>query len=1133
MKRPLILSVFIAAVLAASAKAAEIGYYRQPALHGDRIVFVSEGDLWTATVPDDVGAEPIIAYRLTASDGSESHPRISPDGRSIAFAGQYDGNTDVYLMPVDGGEPKRLTFHPGDDVPLDWMPDGRSVLFRSGREHPFGRWELWRIATGGGMPERYAFGECSMVSLSPVGRRFAFTRWSNEHWTWKRYRGGTAPEIWVGDFAAESFTQLTDNRASDLFPMWLRGRVYFLSDRSNTYNIHSMPPEGGDVSQHTFFAADTDAPTAIDGYDIRWPSADTERRGRRIIFCQAGGLALFDSSDDRVTRLDVRLASDRIAARKRFAQTAETFSELALSPDGKTLLIGTRGELLTIDVESKVSHQLTRTSGAREWGATYLDEDRIALITDATGEPQVALMPSDGSDMPSLATDDREAWLFPPVASPDGMSLAFADKTMRLHVLDMQTLTHRQVDQAEAGEITDYRFSPDGQWLAYTKPMPNGMPNVFIYSLRAQRSFPVSDGMSADREPRWDPAGKYLYFLSERHFDPMLGRFDLNHIYVNATQVYAVPLTEDTPPPFPDEARRVEFDLKAWATPGGEQQPGGGGEDEDDDAEADAQPAAPAAAAEEDEAQPQETMPMRIDTEGLPERQYLLAIEPGNYEQLEALHGSITYLAQPAEGMLGDSFFRSGLGPGKGALYQFGFVKEQDKPLAEGISSYVVSRDGSTIAYPSPNGVTIKPVAPPGEDETITLGDVQVRVDVRGEWKQMFEEAWRLQRDFYWAPNMVGIDWPAMREKYAALLPRIGTRAELNLVIGELLGELGTSHSYVWGGRQHERATPDRVSVGLLGATVRFENGAFRIARILPAQPWSRSLRSPLTDPCRGVKEGDVLLEIDGRPLAPGMNVYDLLQDRAGDDITLTIADDALGTNRRTIEIEARGSEGSLRYAAWVEANRRYVAEASGGEIGYIHIPDMGGRGLATFSRQFFPQYNKRAFVIDVRDNGGGFVSQMIIERLARAVLAFNEPRHGLTERYPHRAPHAHMATLINQFAGSDGDIFPAVFRIADLGPLIGTRTWGGVVGIRADKPFKDLGLSTQPEFAWWWDEGGWTIENEGVSPDIQVDITPSDRIAERDPQLDRAIEYLKRKLVEDPKELPEAPPYPVRAPGS
>ena len=1130
MKRQLILAALSAfAALASPAGAAEIGYYSQPALHGDRIVFVSEGDLWTATIPQADSGQPIIAYRLTASDGSESHPRISPDGRWIAFAGQYDGNTDVYLMPSDGGEPRRLTFHGGEDIPLEWMPDGRSVLFRSGRVHPFGRPELWRISVLGGMPQRYAFGECSMISLSAAGRRFAFTRWSNEHWTWKRYRGGTAPEIWVGDFAADSFAPLTDEKASDLFPMWLLGRVFFLSDRTNTFNIFSDEPEGGDLKQHTFFASDPADPTAIEGYDIRWPGGEAGLRGGRIIFCQGGALALFDARDDTVRRLDVRLASDRIAARQRFAELGETLSEIALAPDGKTVLIGTRGELLAVDVKSEVPRQLTRTSGAREWGATWLDEDRIALITDAGGEQQIAIMPADGSEMPSLVTDDREAWLFPPVTSPDGKHIAFADKTMRLHVLDLQTLQHRQVDQAEAGEITDYRFSPDSRWLAYARPMPNGLASISLYSLRAQTTFAVSDGMYLDREPRWDPAGKYLYFLSERQFNPILGRFDLDHVYVNSTQIYALPLTADTPPPLLEAARAVDFDLEAWAKPAG-------GEDKSPDADEEQEAEEAIAAgdeppAEEDQpAREQEPAPLRIDTDGLAERHYLLPIEPGNYSDLEALRGSITYLATPAEGMLNESWPDGAMGPGKGAIHQYNFVQEEDKVLAERIKTYALSRDRSTIAYPAKGGVTVKPIAPPGEEKTIGFDNIQVRVDARGEWEQMFQEAWRLQRDFYWAPNMVGLDWPAMREKYAALLPRLGTRGELNDLIGQLIGELGTSHTYVWGGQQHEHEEGEPVSVGMLGADITFD-GAFRISRILPAGSWSKSLASPLADAFRSVKEGSVLLAVNGQPLTPGMNVYELLQDQAGKTITLTVADDVAGANRRTIEIEARRREGDLRYLAWVEANRRYVEEVSGGVIGYIHIPDMGGRGLSMFSRQFFPQYNKRALVIDVRYNGGGFVSQMIIERLARKVVAFQEPRHGVTERYPYRAPHAHQAALINQFAGSDGDIFPAVFRVAGLGPLIGTRTWGGVIGIRADKPFKDMGITSQPEFAWWWWGPGWTIENEGVTPDIEVDITPADRAAARDPQLDRAVDYLLNKLKEDPRELPKAPPYPRRAP--
>jgi tricorn protease len=1109
--RLLVVAILVTS-LAAPGLASEIGYYSQPALHGDRLVFVSEGDLWAATLPESIGDEAIVAFRLTASDGSESHPCFSADGRWLAFAAAYDGNTDVYVMPADGGAPRRLTFHPGRDEPLDWMPDGGSILFRSSRHHHFGRDELWRISVAGGMPQRYDFGECSLISVSSTGRRFAFTRWSNERWTWKRYRGGTAPEIWVGDLAAETFAPITDDPASDLFPMWLAGRVVFLSDRTGTANLFSDTAQGGDLRQHTRFAPDGNDPTSIDGYDVRWPRGDRARGGTRVVFCQGGGLALLDVTSDEVTRLDVRIASDRIAARKRFAPLAETMSELSLAPDGKTVLIGSRGELMSVDVETKIPRQLTRTARAREWGATWLDDEQIALISDAAGEQQVAVGPADGSEPPSLATEDREAWLFPVVAARDGSWLAFADKTMRLHALDMATAVRHQVDRAEAGEITDYRISPDGKWLAYAKPMPNGTSAIMLHALRTRRTFTISDGMSSDHAPRWDPAGTYLYFLSDRHFDPVLGHFDYEHIYPGPTQIYALPLAAATPPPLPAPARAAGFDLAAWAKPA--------------PAEPDADPEEPDEADAPEDAAPAEKPAMEVDTEDLISRHVLLPIAPGRAQHLEAVWGGITWVTQPERGLLDDDFGSTGLAAGRGTLHRYDFVKEKRTEIAGSVDAYAISADRRALAWPAGTSITVKRLDG-GEDETIDLSSMQLRIDVRREWEQIFNEAWRLQRDFFWAPNMGGVDWPAMREKYAAVLPRIGSRGELNDVIGQLIGELGTSHTYIFGGQRHEHEEGESVSVGMLGADIVFD-GAFRLQRIVPGQAWSATLASPLEPAHLGVQPGSVLLAINDQPLTPASNVYDLLQNEANRRVRLSIADDAAGANRRTIEITTLGSERQLRYLAWVDDTRRAVAAATDGVVGYVHIPDMGGQGLSLFSRQFLPQFRKRAFVIDVRDNGGGFVSQMIVQRLMRQVLGFAQPRHGLAFRYPYRAPHAHMAVLINQHAGSDGDIFPAAFRSAGLGPLIGTRTWGGVIGIRGDKAFVDLGLSTQPEFAWW-DEAGWTIENEGVWPDIEVDLTPSDRLAGRDPQLDRAIAELQRALESDPKMLPDAPEYPSR----
>ncbi len=1113
-------------LVAAVAGAAETGYLSQPALHGERLVFVSEGDLWTVTLPPS-GDAPLIAYRLTSSDGEESRPALGPEGDWIAFTGQYDGNTDVYVMRADGGAPKRLTFHPDPDEDLAWSADGRSVLFRSGRAHPLGRPELWEVPAAGGTERPSGFGECSLVAVSPVGRRIAFTRWSNEDWTWKRYRGGAAPDIWLGDLAAGQFQRITDHAANDLHPMWVLGRIFFVSDRTGTANIFSTAADGGDLKQHTEFAPDPKDPAAPQGHDVRWPSADAQKRGRHIVFAQAGGLCLLDTAGDAVRRLDVRLASDRPALRRRFADPMRTATEYALSPEATQLVLGTRGEILVVPLDGRPPRQLPSTSFAREWGASFLDEDQLVLITDATGEQQVAVAPADGSSFPNPLTDDREAWLFPPAGSPDGAWVAFGEKTQRLHVLSMQTLERRQVDQSEAWEITDYRFSPDGQWLAYAKPVPNGYHTVHIHSLRTGRSFPVSDGLHDDREPRWDPAGRYLYFISRRHLDPILDEMDLEHVFASADEICAVPLARDTPPPLPEIARAAGFDLEAWAKPPPAETGAEGDEVEGDagageDAEGAAAP--PGAAA------------IQVDTDGIAERQWRLPVEPGNYGGLEAIRGGVTWLSTPLAGLLEEEKQETpggGLAQGVATLHRCDLAGESSSVLARGISGYALSADGTTIAHPVREGFAVvdleAPAGPdgPGEPEIIDLSEVRLRVDVQAEWRQIFEEAWRLQRDFYWAPNFAGVDWPAMKTRYAALLPRVGTREELNDLIGQMIGELGTSHAYVFGGEAWDR--PEPVEVGMLGADVEIDpqTGAFRIRRILPRLSWDEELESPLAAPHLGVAEGDLLLAVNGVALGFQSNIHDLLQDQAGKVVRLTVARAAAPREKRVIEVRALESERPLRYAAWVEANRRRVEEASQGKVGYLHLPDMAGEGLAAFGRMFQAQIEKKALVVDVRGNSGGFVSQMIIERLNRKVWAFMKPRHGMMERFPSRSLHGHLAVLIDEHAGSDGDVFPESFRLLGLGPLIGTRTWGGVVGVRGDKPFVDLGLSTQPEFAWWEPKRGWSLENEGVRPDIEVQITPADRLAGRDPQLDKAVEVLLEKLRQDPRELPAPPPWP------
>jgi len=1094
-------ALIVVGAITAAGHAAELGYYQQPAIHGDRLVFVSEGDLWTVGLPvGDVTPGPIIAHRLTSSDGRETLPRISPDGGLVAFAGEFDGNRDVYVMQIDGGTPRRLTFHPEPDEPMTWAGDGTSVLFRSKRANALGRTELWQVSARGGMPRRRTFGECSMLALSPTGRRFAFTRWSNETWHWKGYRGGMAPEIWLGDLAAESFTPITHDPANDLFPMWIAGRIFFLSDRGGTFNLYSDLPQGGDLQPHTSFAPNPNMATDIEGYDLRWASGSVERGGRRIVFCQGGSLALYDIVDKAVTRLDVRIASDRVAARPRFAPVATTMHEMALSPDGSMLVIGSRGDMLAADVATGTIRPLTRTPAARERGVTFLGLDQLAMITDAGGEQQIAVMPTDGSELPSLATEDREAWLFAPATSPSARYIAFSDKTFRLHVMDMTTLVRSEVTHGAAGEITDYRMSPDNQWLAWTQPTEQGLSQIWVYAIGTQRSFPVTDASNNDREPRWDPAGRYLYFLSDRAVDPIMGDRDLSAAFTNGTRIVVVPLAAATPPPLPAIARAAGFDLASWQRP-----PPPDGEN----------PAAVPTRFPDGQT-------MVVDTDGLVERQFEIPVEAGTYHALEAQWGAVTWLARPVRGLVA----RRGRGARQtgATLHRFTLADSRQETLADDVTDYTVGGFGPALAYRTGERIIVRDAG--RAPKTIDLSGARLAVDPRAEWSHIFAEAWRLQRDFFYAPNHGGVSWSTIREKYDILLSRIGTRSELNDVVGEMLGELRSSHAYVWGGDGHPRERADTVSVGMLGADIEFDGGGYRIARILPRHSWSDEAQSPLAAQHLGVSEGNVILAVDGEPMGRRSNIHAMMQGKAGKRVSLTIADDTTGVNRRTISVEALGDERLLRYLAWVEANRAAVERASEGAVGYIHVPDTHALGLSMFGRQFYPQLGKRALIIDGRNNHGGFASEVMLARLGRTVAAFEQPRHGVPMRHPARAPHAHLVMLIDEHAGSDGDVMPAMFRRSELGPLIGTRTLGGVIRVGGGVQAVDNGRTTQPQ-ARFWDDTGWVIENVGVSPDIEVPILPGDRMSGRDPQLDRAIQHVMQQLAADPKELPSPPPYP------
>ncbi len=1111
----------------ARASLAADGYCSQPAIHGDRIVFVSEGDLWTATLGAPSGAatpERVLAHRLTNGPGVEGHPVISPDGTRVAFAAEYEGNRDVYVMPLAGGLPERLTFHPDPDQPLAWSVDGSRIAFRSPRLSPLGRHELFFVDATGGLAEPAGFGECSMIAFdrSGDGSRFAFCRWSNETWNWKRYRGGTAPEIWTADLGARSFANRTNDRANDLFPMWIGERIWFASDRDGAVNLWSMRADGGDVRQATRFANDAARPTDPASYELRWPSADAGG-GATIIFAQAGELCVFDTKSLSLRRIDIDLLSDRVGARPRFVGALENASDFSLSPSGDRLLLEARGELLSLPVGKPRDgrqvgpRQLTRESSSREWGAVWLSERELLCVTDAGGEQQLAQLPADGSSTPQLLTSDRSQWIMRPVASPDGRFVAFGDKSLRLWLFDVAQRTAREIDRSDAGEILEYSFSPDGAWLAYSKPMMNANNWIRIRSTTDDRTIDVSDGLTHDREPVFDPRGRYLWYLSDRHLNPIISGPDFEHVFTEMTEVLAVPLERETPPPSMTLAAAADFDLKGWAEPVRERPEG-----EHDDAE------------EGDDEIPDEgddDAPIEIDAEGIRSRIWRVPVEPGTHRSLVATAGGVWFLTDPVRGIADVEWPTPPLGEEIATLHRFSVLEGEAKAVVDGIASFAASKHGAHVAWMKDGAFHV--LADGGEKpEQVDMSAVQIAIDPRDEWAQMLEESWRLQRDYFWAESMVGVDWPAMRERYRALLPKVGTRSELNDLIGQLLSELGTSHTYVMGGDEPDRAKP--IGVGVLGAQLRRSGNAVAIDAILPGRPGDPELLSPLALPHLGVASGSILLSIDGRPVRPDRDPHELLQDRAGRMVVLEIADDAQGNNRRSIEVLALDSERSLRYAQWVDANRAAVEAMSEGRIGYVHVPDMDSAGLIEFSRTFYAQLRKDAMIVDIRDNGGGWISQQILARVARKPWAYMAPRHGRVDSYPAKVLHGPFAVLIDQNAGSDGDIFPASVRLNRVAPLIGTRTWGGVVGIRGDKPAVDLMVTTQPEFAWFdpTQEGvaGWNLENEGVAPDIEIDTTPLDRLEGRDPQLAKGVEVLLESLRTNPVKRPPLPPFPDRS---
>ena len=1095
----------IAAVVAtqvAQPASAQTKLLRFPDIHGDRVVFSYAGDLWLAST------EGGLATRLTAHPGLELFPRFSPDGSRIAFTGQYDGDEQVYVIPASGGVPRQLTWYPArgplaprwgyDNQVYDWSPDGRAVLFRSLRySTDLSDSRLFLASADGGLPVPLPMPESGAGDLSPDGTRVVYSPLFRDFRTWKRYEGGWAQELYIFDRETHVVERVTTHRRADRDPMWIGNAIYFTSDRDGTLNLYSYDLASRETTQLT----DSDT------WDVRWPGDDG---ADRIVYELNGELQIYSIGDATSRPISITVPDDGLAMRPARVAAADLIEDAELSPKGERALFVARGDVFTAPIENGPTRNLTRSSSAHDkWARWSPDGRRIAYVSDATGEDEIWLVAQDGSGEPEQLTSGGQAMLYAPEWSPTGKHLAFGDKDGRLRVIDVETKEVVEVADEARGPLRDYVWSPRGGYLAFSMTDPTEFSSVWVWSLADRALHRITDELFHEWNPAWDPDGDYLYYLSDRQFAPQLGSFEWNYLVDRETGIYALALRKDVEHPLPPESDEVEVtgddDAEESDAAGEESDANEDADGDDDESEGDGEDA------------------IVIEFDGLSRRVVRLPVTFDNYVGLSGADDGVFFIRAGAQ------YYGRG-GDVQPALQRFTFEDRETTTIAEGIGGYAVSRDGERVLVRAGGGWNVYPAGGGDATAVSTRGLMVDRVPAE-EWAQIFDEVWRRFRDFFYVENMHGYDWKALRDRYRPLLEHVAHRSDLNYVIGEMVAELNVSHAYIAGG---DWETPDRPQVALPGAVFELDAAAdrYRIAEIFTGHNEEPRYRAPLTEIGVDAGVGDYVLAIDGEELLGSDNPYRMLLHRADRPVRLTFNAEPAFEGARDVAFTPVTEERSLRYLAEVEANRRKVSEMTAGRVGYLHIPDMGAQGIQEFVKWFYGQVRKEGLVIDVRGNGGGNVSQMLIERLGRRILGTTFARtYDTPGTYPAVAFHGHLVCILDEDSASDGDIFPYRFREAGLGPLIGKRSWGGVIGITSHGPLLDGGSVNVPQFGTNGADGSWVVENVGVEPDIEVENDPRSVIAGRDPQLERAVEEVLRMMREDPKALPERPAPPVKTP--
>lgn len=1089
MRRLLLpLAALLALGSALPAAAAEpVRIFREPTLSADSIVFRFAGDLWS--VPRAGGA----ARRLTASVGRESEPQLSPDGRQIAFTGEYDGNTDVYVMPAAGGAPLRLTTHPGDDIAIGWTPDGKSVLFRSYRDNGVNDERLWTVPATGGWPTRLPLPEAYSGSYSADGGRIAYMPHQRFQLAWKRYRGGEATFVWIVDLRTLDLHPVPRGHSNDSFPTWAEdGRVYFLSDRDGSVTLYRHDP-ATDTVEKVF---------DNDGLDLK----NAQAGPGAVVFERFGEIGLYDLATGKVTFPKITVASDLEGVRPRFEKVGDNVQSADISPSGARAVFSARGEIFTVPAEKGDARNVTRSPGAADRSPAWSpDGATLAWTSDATGDSALHLAPADGLGQARTLAPPKVGFLYTPVWSPDGQRIAITDQALRLWVVEVATGRWTLVDTDTFDHplrTLDPAWSPDSGWLAYSKRERTQIHAIWLFEVATGKTHRLTDGLADAVLPVFDASGKYLWLASSTDFGPSSPWLDMTSVeHPVSRSLWLALLAADTESPFPPESDEEK------------------GKQDDDAKGDDAQAGAKKEGGEKDEAPPA----TRVDFDGIARRLVSVpGIAPAYWQALApGKAGELVLLSAPG---LVDPDAEDDLGAGP--LWHYSIEKREGKKLADRVAAVRVSADGAKTLVATGGDWSIVPTgeALEGGKGKLGLGELEMRVDPRAEWRQMFREAWRFERDFFYDPAYHGLDLAAAEARYAPYVEGLADRDDLNYLMVEMLGELSVGHMYVGRG---DRPRADAVPGGLLGADWTIENGRYRIAHVYTGESWNPELEAPLDKPEVGAKVGDYLIAVEGRDLAPPDSIYAAFESTAGKRVRIRLAADPTGKGARDVVVVPIASERSLRYRAWVEGNRRAVERLSDGRIGYFHLPNTAGAGYTSFNRYFFPQIDKQALLVDERYNGGGLIADYFVEVLARQPMWGVAARAGEDMLSPAGALYGPKAMLINRHAGSGGDALPWMFRHMGIGPLVGTRTWGGLVGIWDYPALVDGGIVTAPRGGLYTIDGKWEVENQGVAPDFELEITPADFRDGRDPQLEKGVALLLEALDQGRPKLPVRPPFP------